>query len=183
MRYVPALLLVLLYGCITSPVPNNCQGLPQEKFANCIYIEAVSDQNPNLCYHIADLGQRKICLQDAIEPSAKAALSKALPSEKEAIFVPQAKDQTQQSGSLREEQPQLSKQPCEDKVGIQKDECINELAIAQSNMKKCKEIEEWSIRQICISNIAKKTRNLSLCNEFDPNTLDADLCKFHAVAT
>ncbi|MEM4554274.1 MAG: hypothetical protein QXT25_00285 [Candidatus Anstonellaceae archaeon] len=181
MRYLPALLLILLYGCIASPIPSNCQNLSKDKFSNCIYIEAVSEQNPNLCYHISDLEQRKVCLKDAIEPSAKAALSKALPSEKETIFVSQESKPAEPE--VRVEERPAAKKPCEGLIGVQKDNCISELAITQSDMKKCKEVEEWSVRQICISNIAKKTRNLSLCNEFEPNTLDSDLCKFHAVAT
>ncbi|MCX8197415.1 MAG: hypothetical protein N3G80_03830 [Candidatus Micrarchaeota archaeon] len=165
-----ALLAFLLFGCIGAPVPSNCQGLQADDFARCIYFEAVSEQNPSYCYHIADLDQRKICLRDAIEPSAKAALSRATPQQKEQLFsTPPAEPKPAALPELTERQPEC-----------QTDECISQTAITQLNISACKAIKSQSARDVCIYTIARKTKNLSLCDSFEPGTKEADLCKSYA---
>lgn len=179
-----ALSALLLYGCAQRTIPSACQGVAQERLANCVYVNSVLEQNPYYCYSLQDLVQRKTCMHDATEPSMKKALERASAEERDSIFGP-AKPVVQSppvNATPPQEPEQLPVQPagpCDVKVGKDKDSCIKASAVAALDISACTGVFDPSVHQSCISDIARKTKNISSCALL-LTTDDVNLCKLYA---
>ncbi len=183
MKYLIAafaiLLLVFSYGCTQGSVPSHCKSLPEDRLANCIYNQAVMDQNPFYCYSIANIEQRSICIGDASSPTAKATLEKAASKQRNAIFMEEEEPQalpTPAPSTSPEPEPQQGS--CAAKSGEEKDRCFKSQAVQESDLKVCEQITDSTTRESCISEIAIKTKDLDSCKELSDGD-DQNLCNLY----
>lgn len=173
-------LLVLLFGCIGDAKPSVCAGVSPAKLPNCIYINAVSEQNPFYCYSIANESQRETCLKDASNPAMKKALERSLPSQRDSVFNDgQADDDMPPPPPPQGGAPPAPSSQCDSANATQKDICLREAAIGRLAVSECEQVSTSSIRAQCISTIAQRTKNLSACNLL-ANESSRALCNFYA---
>jgi len=177
--------LVLLSGCAQRTIPNACQSTPQEKLANCVYVNAVLEQNPYYCYSLTNMEQRRTCLHDAAEPAMKTALERASPPERETIFYAPPSDEQPYYVAPVSQSPQQPEKTavvpaqCDSYSGTAKDDCLFAAAIAQLDMPACSAISDSALRKSCISDVARKTKDIASCDTLaSPD--DANLCKLYA---
>ncbi|MCX8194582.1 MAG: hypothetical protein N3G22_00525 [Candidatus Micrarchaeota archaeon] len=175
---------IFLSGCIQGEKPPQCASVPKEKFANCIYINAVMEQNPFYCYSLEDKEQKRVCIQDASDASKKAALERADQETRDSIFAPKKPQiipvQNQTKNNTTDEIPQLPplpQDPCEMAPASKKDECYWQVAMEDLNMPLCEKIKTGSFRENCIAYIALTTKNSALCQQLT-NRSNIDLCRF-----
>ncbi|MCX6773173.1 MAG: hypothetical protein NTV88_05405 [Candidatus Micrarchaeota archaeon] len=67
---------IVFFGCIQVSPPENCSQVSIEEQPGCVYYSAVMNQDPYTCYALKNESQRTVCLKDAIDPSAKKAITK-----------------------------------------------------------------------------------------------------------
>lgn len=177
--------LILLPGCAQRTIPYACQSVSQEKMANCVYTFSVLEQNPYYCYSLTNMDQRRTCLHDSAEPAMKTALERASPADRSAIFAPAANEGTQPA--QKEEIPTYPQPPpmatvpaqCDSYSGSAKDSCLSSAAITQLDMAACGAITDSEFRKSCISDVARKTKDISSCDTLaSPD--DANLCRLYA---
>ncbi|MEM2138046.1 MAG: hypothetical protein QW568_03075 [Candidatus Anstonellaceae archaeon] len=173
-----ALASLLLFGCIGDSRPSACAGVPASKLANCVYINAVSEQNPFYCYSIPDSAQRATCLKDAADPSMKKALERSLPEQRNSIFgQPEAPEE--QPPAPPAKPPAKPSVPCDYANLTQRDSCIKDMAANKSAISNCEQIQTQTIREHCISEIAQKTKNPSSCNALAVES-NRNLCNLYS---
>ena len=174
--------LILLSGCASRTIPSACQAAKQGMLANCVYVNSVLEQNPYYCYSIADLEQRKTCLRDASEPSMKSAIERAPQAEKDSIFAPPQlpPSYVEVPPAPPQEKPAPIKPgECNSKTGAEKDACLKAAAISNLDMAACRWISDAAVRKACISDVARKTKDISSCSLLN-STDDINLCKVYA---
>jgi hypothetical protein len=161
-----AFALLLIFGCIGDSTPASCAGVSPSKLPNCIYTNAISDQNPFYCYSLKNATQREICLRDASDPAMKKAYDRSLPSERDSVFGEPAPSQ---EPSPPPPPPNnivpAPAVPCDYPNLTAKDSCLKDMASNQSSFATCERIATQSIREHCISEIAQKTKNITACND------------------
>jgi hypothetical protein len=123
--------------------------------------------------------QRKTCLQDAAEPAMKAALQRSSPGEKDSIFAPQAPSEPVYPQGAPSAPASPEKQGCEAKSGAERDACLKSEAISALDISKCGRISGASLRKECISDVARKTKDIGSCAVFN-TTDDVNFCKLYA---
>ncbi len=172
----------LLSGCIQDQVPSACAKVAGAKLANCIYTNAVLDQNPYYCYSLSSTEQRQICMRDAANPAMKKKLQSALPSQRDAIFGDTpvaAKDELPPPPPAEEISAPSPGQECNANAGPEKDTCIKSEATSSKNIKLCESIAGMPVREACISEIAQKTKNVSSCSALTSQN-DSNLCRTYS---
>ncbi len=170
-----ALAAIFLFGCISSSVPSDCASVPSARLANCIYNYAVGAQDPFACYSIQNAEQRQTCLSDAANPAMQKALTRALQSQRETIFIEQ-QNNTQPAPAIA---PQPPATECGSQNGTGKDVCIRNLSFNSSNVLLCQGIFNSSIRRGCIIDVARTTKNLPACDSL-PNQTEQEICRAFA---
>jgi len=173
-----ALASLLLFGCIGDSRPSACSNVAPSKLANCIYINAVSEQNPFYCYSISDSAQRATCLKDAADPSMKKALERSLPEQRESIFNEQQEPE-EAPPAPPSKPPAKPSVPCDYANLTQKDSCIKDMATNKSAISNCEQIQAQTIREHCISEIAQKTKSPSSCSALTVET-NRNLCNLYS---
>ncbi len=173
-------LLIVLFGCLQPSLPESCAGVAKSKLANCVYVGAVSEQNPFYCYSLSDIEQRKTCLQDAADPAMKKALQRALPSQRDAIFETEDNELPPTPPNVQPKPvPMLPSGSCDSADASEKDSCLVSAAISQSDMSLCGMVFDLKARQMCISDLARKTKNISACDVLEDEN-DQLLCRGYA---
>ncbi len=172
-------LFLLLCGCASRAVPNACQSVSQGALANCVYVNSVLEQNPYYCYSIENLEQRKTCMQDASSPTMRTALQRASPEEQKSIFISAQPPPQDYSQSPPSRPPAAPQQGCGAKAGAERDACFKAEAISTLKISTCDQIPTASARQSCISDVARKTKDIESCSALKSSE-DANLCKFYA---
>ncbi len=171
-------LLMLLSGCAQRTIPYACQSVPQDRLANCIYVNSVLEQNPYYCYSIPNTGQRKTCLHDATEPSMKAAVERASQEEKNAVFANQQAP-VQQPPAPAQPQPPAQAGACNALSGDELNTCLKAAAVSSLDISTCGRIADTTVRQSCINSVAVRTKNIASCGTLSlPD--DVNLCKLYA---
>ena len=87
-RFQFALILLstlALSGCISQL--SNCGSAPPAKLSECIYTDAVMNQDPFSCYSIPDFNQRAKCIKDASDPNVRTQIQHALPGQAGPVFT------------------------------------------------------------------------------------------------
>lgn len=178
------LALILLSGCTQqSSALSACSGAAPGHLVNCIYVNAVYEQNPYYCYDIpADKAEARLaCLTDASDYAMKRILERMLPAERDALFVdaavagqpvptqPSAALNGTAAGGIPVETPAQNLSENETYTG----------AIAGLDILRCEGIDDSSLRNSCISQIATKTKNMSVCASLS-EAADQDLCYAYA---
>lgn len=179
--------LCALFGCAGS-VPSSCASATPDKLANCAYRAAVMEENPYYCYSIQDAEQRATCIRDVGNAEVKKKLQTATAQEQEQIFnSPSSPSQNpSQNTPAPESQPAPEVQPvvvqvsdCQNATGREKDGCIRDKAVASQDLSQCPLISDPSLRDSCISKIARMTKDLSACGSL-PSEDDRALCNLYA---
>jgi hypothetical protein len=176
----------LISGCFQGGAPAACASAKQSAFANCVYINAVMEQNPFYCYSLPDKYQRSVCIQDASDPKVKAALERADQETREAIF---AEKQPQPPPSVPQENVSQPPQPaelpangsCGQLQGIERDDCYRMLAVEGSNISACEEVNASSLRESCIAQVAQMLKKPEICLQLSMQG-SIDLCNFYSKA-
>ena len=188
MRPIPLLLLsialIFVSGCAQNTSPSACSGVQQEKFANCIYVNAVNDQNPFYCYSLANRDWRATCMRDAAEPASRAAMQRLSPAQRDALFgAPDAanpEEKTPPPAPKPEEKPPAPT-GCDAMTGTARDYCLRSSAFNNNTIGTCEAISDSAVRENCIALIAKKTRNITSCHTL-ADKKNFDLCNLYAKA-
>jgi len=155
------LLLILTFafiyfsGCISVSLPSNC--LTAQSKIDCVYKEAVLSQNPFYCYSISDISKRKICIQDAINPSMQKLILLNQNPEEQNAPANEMKENNQKKQNQTQPNNTLFLE-CSGNL----DECISKKAEESNNISLCTLINS-SERSSCIIRIAKFSRNVSIC--------------------
>lgn len=167
---------IFLSGCLQTSVPSQCTTLSPSKLANCIYINAVVDQNPFYCYSLEDVSKRATCLQDASEPSMRKVVQRSLPSEKDRVFS----DEPAVAPPTGPAQPEPEQtEGCPSVAGDERDRCLLETAIGGSDVESCEDIASPAVVESCIAQIGSSTKNIALCEKLSEKR-NQDLCKLYA---
>lgn len=72
-------------------------------------------------------------------------------------------------------------QDCNSIVGAGKDDCLRSNAVQNRDLAGCEAVSDATMRQSCITEIAKMVRNPSICAELSDKN-DIDLCNLYAKA-
>ena len=167
-------IMLFASGCAQTSIPAACAGLPENRLSNCIYIQAVSEQNPFYCYSISDTSQRATCMRHASDPAMKKTLQNSKASDVGGIFAKQEEPPAPPVETIPE--PQVG---CESKSGKQKDECFRTEATSKSDIHICEKVSDKAILEACISQIARKTKDLESCKALFA-AANRDLCRLYA---
>jgi hypothetical protein len=182
-----ALSFAFLSGCSQTSFPQQCQNVAPSLLPNCVYVNAVMDQNPFYCYSLEDHYQRQTCLKDAADPAMRSALQRALPSERDSIFAPQQPEQPARAPQATpEQQHEVTPAPsapspmdiCNTLSGTDRDECLRSLALDSNNVTICGAVNASSVRENCIAQVARATKDPSACGSL--NQTNADLCNLYS---
>lgn len=149
--------LLFLAGCINAPT-SSCP--PAD--SNCIYSQAVLQQDPYLCYNLPE-SQREACFKSATNPLEKNKLQnrqQITPLEK----PQQGQQQTQPSSPAPENKTglELALTQCESSQDA--DNCFFSLAKSNSAVKICESVKSKQARNTCISNVALSTKKPAECS-------------------
>ncbi|MCX8174695.1 MAG: hypothetical protein N3E51_00615 [Candidatus Micrarchaeota archaeon] len=182
---VAFLLLFFISGCAQRTIPSACASSEPSRLANCIYNNAVTEQNPYYCYSLEDKRQREICMRDAADPNARKALLNSLASEREAIFVAQeGQAHSKQGGNFEspeEAAPQAQaaeQSSCAGLIGTARDNCFKTVALESQQIAYCESISDATIRKSCISEIARKTKDIQSCKTLSQKE-NINLCNLY----
>ncbi|VVC01178.1 Uncharacterised protein [uncultured archaeon] len=179
------LALLLAFGCAQQPVSSTaCSGVVQDRLVNCIYVNAVSEQNPYYCYEISSAmaDARKTCLADASDYAKKKALERMTPAERDMLLVPNA---TSPAPSAAVQAPTetpaaaVEEQPGAAITANMTDNETYTAAVAGLSIKSCEPITDTTLHNSCISQIAQKTKNIASCATL-ALVADQDLCNAYA---
>jgi hypothetical protein len=187
-RFTAALLAlsiaVLLSGCTQGGSPSVCSSGKPAMFANCVYINAVMEQNPFYCYSLEDKYQRGVCIQDASDAAKKTLLERADPATRDAIFA--EKSATQPAPPMQEnatptEQPPVvvPQEGCGSLQDAAKDNCYRALAVEKSNISTCEQVLSPVVRENCIAQEAQAVKKPEICPSLT-NQSSIDLCNFYS---
>lgn len=181
-----ALFLVFLSGCAQTGA-QDCSGVQPAKFANCIYVKAVMAQDPFGCYSLPDLNQRAQCIKDATNPEARSSLARALPEQRDSIFAvnaaaPAKENKTEPLPAAPPASPTLTPlEECNSLPSPDKDNCLRALAVGNKDIATCAGIGDETVRQNCITQIAKMVKDPAVCAPLEKQA-DIDLCNLYSKA-
>ena len=175
--------ILFLSGCVQQSITSTkCAGVPQAMLVNCIYINAVEDQNPYYCYEIPieKALARSTCLADASDYAKKKVLDRTVPSERDLIFVDTNITQPEQAPS----QPSAGANTTEPTTPIvitsnMTDNETYNAAIGNNQITLCENIANSSVHNSCISQVAQQTKNVTSCSDL-ASQADQDLCHAYA---
>ncbi|MFA5930116.1 MAG: hypothetical protein WC861_04500 [Candidatus Micrarchaeia archaeon] len=187
---VPLALLLVLFGCAGGGIPSACANSSTEMLPNCVYVNAVLGQNPFDCYSLQNISQRERCLRDASDSAVKKLLQQMTPAERAKVFaavsgvadasgtvappIPPAGGPASPDGAS----PEIINPPS----GVSEaDSQAYAQAVAASDMAPCATISDASTRASCITEVALRVKNPSVCAQFTQQA-DIDLCNLYAKA-
>jgi len=148
--------------------------------ANCIYINAVLEQNPFHCYSIEDLNQRGICMKHAADPAMRKAVQNARAQDLYLIFAqPSPEPHTPPSPPQPPANKTEPEEGCLSKIGNEKDSCFKAEAVASKSIISCEKIADASLRSACIAEVAKSTKDLESCKTLAEEE-NRNLCRLYA---
>ncbi|VVB58906.1 Uncharacterised protein [Candidatus Anstonella stagnisolia] len=157
-----------LFGCINAP-SSTCP--PAD--SNCIYTQAVLQQDPYVCYNLPE-SQREVCFKAAANPLEKKKLQGRQAIAPFAQPQPTAQQAQAASPSLPENQTDMQKALANCPASSDSDSCFFSLAKENSAVLICDRVKSKQVRDTCISNVAissKKPAECSLLATEDEKTL------------
>jgi len=167
-----------LFGCAQASFPEVCRSVSASKMANCIYVNAVLEQNPFHCYSIEDLNQRGTCMKHATDPAMRKAVQNAQAQDLDAIFAePKAEPAQAPAASANITEP--GNAPCTSMTGLAKDNCFKTEAINSKSIVSCEKVADGSLRSACIAEVAKKTKDIESCKTLTDEE-SRSLCRLYA---
>jgi len=164
-------LLALLLGCAQGSLPSQCTGVSPEMRSNCIYVNAVLEQNPYFCYSISEAEARADCITSASDPSMKTIVGRMLPSERDRILSTQPAQNgngagTQATGGQGQQTGQAT-----DGTGVPftgesiSDRDMRAYAIENGDISACEQIAGSTLRKSCLSQIATMKKQPAICEQ------------------
>lgn len=184
------LALVFIFGCIQQSILTTaCAGVSQDRLANCIYVNAVEDQNPYYCYEMPanrpDV--RKACITDASDDSMKTALDNMVQSQRDQLFMENTSANA--NPAMPSMPPEATNSTAPENISnttvalnITANMTDNETyaaAVASLQITACQNIADPSLHNSCISEVAQKTKNISACAALTLPA-DQDLCNAYS---
>lgn len=167
--------LTLLFGCVQTSIPKSCVGVVPAQAAQCVYAQAVLEQNPFYCYTINDAALRSDCMRHATDPVEKKRLEN---SQRQGITQPPAPV----PAPVVEQPPPLPAEPatpCDAQNGAKRDECFKNAAVWAGDLLACLKIESASMRRTCVSQVALMTKDVDSCVNLADKAL-RDVCRTYA---
>jgi hypothetical protein len=184
------LALTLLYGCAQGQMPQQCAAKQGGYLANCVYVNAVMEQNPFYCYSLSVMGQRVECLTDATDPAMKKRLENLKQDERDAIFMPESEVQP---ASFPGQLPTIKPKPGQIPSGEggyaatggtadqpSPDEALYNAAVEGNDLQLCLQISSSEAVKSCISQIARQTKRPELCKTLKDKNL-SELCNLYSL--
>lgn len=181
-------LLVLLSGCTMGGVPQKCSGLPQDRLASCIYIQAVLDQDPFYCYRLDSIDDRKVCIRDSSDSLAKKRLEAMTDAEREGALrgIKPAPEAAPPYQPAEPEQPTtevgaIVVPPTEpQEVSVQElDAELYSTAVQANDVQLCEQIYDPEVLKSCISQVARQKKNLSICETLSTQDY-IEICRMYS---
>ena len=178
------LALLSIFGCVQQSITSTkCAGVPQDRLANCIYTNAVDEQNPYYCYEMPKEKAEalKTCLSDASDYAKKKLLDRMVPSERDQLFVETA-NQTEPGQAQQPSEGANETAPETGPIVISPNMTDNETfsaAVQSKQITLCESIVDASMHNSCISQVAQKTKNIPSCQTL-VRVADQDLCNAYA---
>ncbi|MFA4983030.1 MAG: hypothetical protein WC588_02315 [Candidatus Micrarchaeia archaeon] len=177
-------ILLFAFGCAQSSLPQACSALPAEKMPNCAYVSAVLEQNPFYCYSLPDPEQRATCIRDSSGPVMKSELERSSQSQRDSIFAPSEAQvppaATQPPATQDQTQPPAADETvCMEKQGGERDSCLSAYAIGSKAISHCAQIVSQPLRESCITQIAKSTRDMESCEQLEVQA-DYEICRSYS---
>ncbi|MFA6328320.1 MAG: hypothetical protein WCY41_02660 [Candidatus Micrarchaeia archaeon] len=185
-------LLLALFGCTQGGIPAACANSTMSTIANCVYTNAVLEQNPYDCYSLNNSVQKEKCLRDSSDSSAKKLLEQMTPEERAKVFaaISGAIDAYGINGtnaiSIVGGQPDSGTEPeaatVNPPAGVSEaDSQAYTQAVAANNMAQCTTIGDTSTRSSCIVQVAQQVKAPDVCAPLS-GSADFDLCNMYAKA-
>jgi hypothetical protein len=171
--------LALLFGCLQSGIPSECSGVSSSKLANCIYVKAVSEQNPLRCYALQEKDRRASCMKDATNPAARNTLGRIEESQRESVFTEPSEPAKPETPPQKPAEKPARFAGCDSAPKEEQDVCLRESALNSSTMAICEQIKDTSILQNCITQIARMTKRPEICDSLKSKD-NAELCRLYA---
>ena len=174
--FAAAFSFALLLGCVQTSVPKSCAALASADAANCVYTQAVLEQNPFYCYSITDMALRSNCMRHATDPVEKKRLEN---SQRQGIAAQQP---PVAPAPAVEPPPSIPAGPaaqCDGQNGTSRDECFKADAISSSDLLACLKVESASLKQSCVSQVALSTKDVESCVNLGDKAL-RDVCRTYA---
>lgn len=188
MRFFTALLalslVLLVFGCAQSSLPQACSSTPAQKIPNCAYVAAVMEQNPFYCYSISDMQQRATCIKDSSNPVMQSELERSSQAQRDAIFAPAAPAVPpaitppipSQNNTW---QPPAAETDCMAMQGGERDSCLSAYALNGKIIADCGQIISQPLRESCITQVAKATRDMESCKTLEVQA-DYEICRLYS---
>jgi len=167
-----------LFGCAQVSFPEVCRAVSASKMANCIYVNAVLEQNPFYCYSIEDLNQRGICMKHATDPAMRKAVQNAQAQDLDAVFA-EPKGELPPAPPAPANLTEPGNASCNSMIGVAKDNCFKTEAINSKSIVSCEKVADGSLRSACIAEVAKKTKDIESCKTLTDEE-SRSLCRLYA---
>lgn len=181
--------LLLLFGCITPPQADRCKGFASATdHDGCLRYYAVWDQEPYLCYSIANTDQRASCLEASNDPVEQQKLKDAqangiAPSNPTPAPTAPSQSMGNRSNATLPSYPAGSTNAliaqCMANTAGTHDSCASQVAIDTLNMTLCSSIDSGDFRAHCISIVAITTKKSSQCGILN-RTADKQICTYYS---
>ena len=180
-------LLLLLFGCAQGGIPPVCANSSVEAMPNCVYVAAVLEQNPYNCYALTGNTQREKCLRDASDSAVKKLFEQMTPADRAKVFAA-VSEAAGESGAIAPPPPpeNVSAGPGSPPEIINPPSGASDAdsqayaqAVATTDMAPCTTIIDASTRASCITQVALRVKNPTVCAQFTLKT-DIDLCNLYA---
>lgn len=188
-----SLALLAVFGCTQAIAPAACANASSDKLANCIYVNAVLEQNPYNCYPLSNLTQREKCLRDSSDSNAQNIVENMNSRERDSIFAVAEPGAPQLPPVLPElPSPPLGnvslpiQPPANTSInlppGISGQDAQSFTQAVQTNdMTPCVSITDPSTRASCITQVALRVKKPSICDVLTEQD-DIDICNLYAKA-
>ncbi|HIH19293.1 TPA: hypothetical protein HA225_04920 [Candidatus Micrarchaeota archaeon] len=177
--------LFILSGCARTP--SECSSVAPSRFANCVYLKAVTEQDPFHCYSLSDTNQRAICIRDAANSAARESLLRATPEQRALIFfsdqpvLPVANETPKLPPGPSANQTDPQQGLCGSLPLDQKEQCLRDIAVGAKDMAACEGIAGPAMRQSCITTIARTLKSPEICLKLSQSE-NIDLCNLYSKA-
>ena len=182
-------LALALAGCTQGGIPPACANATSGSLANCVYLSSVLEQNPYGCYSIQVMSEREKCLNDASDSAAQKLLARMSPEERAQIFA-QASGAAGASGAIPNGSAALpagvnatptygQAVPGQSGQISESDSRAYAQAVSNTDMAPCVSISDASTRASCITQVALRVKNPSVCGNLTLQA-DIDICNLYA---
>ena len=179
-------LAMLLTGCVQGGLPSTCSNVAEDRLANCVYLQAVSDQNPFDCYSMGNIAQRKMCISDASNQEMKKKVDGMGQAERDLIFVTAPAPapavpvgQPFPSNATNGTDGNGVGNGTVDGNATSTDQVVFEQAVQANDVQLCERIADYSVMRSCISQIARQKKIPAICDTLS-NQDNIELCRMYS---